>query len=376
MDAGDQSGSGLALAEQIQKTEDLNAYYEGLAFDLDDGDKGNFLSGWQCENPFNASLFGAVKERAKSINYGKYTYFDDDTELPDLIKNLHHRLDGVRPEHVFCGSGSTSLLFGFATFLQKKGIREVYFIPPMYFTLHLAFDRVGIRTIPVSDRQPFEPEFAMRLPDETKSVLMVLDPVWYTGTPISSAVMDEIVRWQKRTSSLVFVDGSLQYLPWQLEVNEHSARLDTKLTFRLVCPSKQLSAHGYRFSYVLVPASEKQEFAWVYTNIFGPANADSIAFAHEAILALADGRIPQQSMALVSKRYNALRKLGIIASELCPSCGYFVFQKVNVRLPERYITVDGKYFDQPRYKDHIKINLLSPSIELLLAKASVTGERE
>jgi histidinol-phosphate/aromatic aminotransferase/cobyric acid decarboxylase-like protein len=373
MDARDQSRPGLTLAEQIQKTEDLNAHYEGLAFDLDDGDKGNFLSGWQCENPFNTDLFSAVKERAKSINYGRYTYFDDDTELPELIKTLHHRLDGVRPEHVFCGSGSTSLLFGFATYLQKKGIRQIYFIPPMYFTLHLAFDRLGIRTIPISDRQPFEHEFAMRLPDEMKSVLMVLDPVWYTGTPISSDVMDEIVSWQKRTSSLVFVDGSLQYLPWQPKVNEHSARLDSKLTFRLVCPSKQLSAHGYRFSYVLVPASEKQEFAWVYTNIFGPTNADSIAFAHEAILALADGRIPKQSMALASSRYNALRKLGAIESDLRPSCGYFVFQKVNVVLPEDYITVDGKYFDQPRYKNHIKINLLSPSIELLMARSSATG---
>jgi histidinol-phosphate/aromatic aminotransferase/cobyric acid decarboxylase-like protein len=323
----DESCSGFSLADQLQKTEDLNAHYESLAFDLDDGDKGNFLSGWQCENPYNADLFRAVKERAKSIDYGKYTYFDDDLELPDLIKNLHNRLDGVRPEHVFCGSGSTSLLFGFATYLQKKGVRQVHFVPPMYFTLHLAFDLLGIRTIPVSDRQPFEHEFSMRLPNETNSVLMVLDPVWYAGTPISSDVMDEIVNWQKRTSSVVFVDGSLQYLSWQPAAKEFSAQLDPKLTFRLVCPSKQLSSHGYRFSYVLVPASEKQEFAWVYTNIFGPANADSIAFAHEAILALTDGRIPQQSMALVSTRHNALRDLDVIESDLQSKLRLFRFRE-------------------------------------------------
>lgn len=355
-----------SLDEQLRKTENLNSYYEGLAFDLDDGDKGNFLSGWQCENPFNAQLFSAVRERSKAIDYGKYTYFDDDAELPNLIKDLHARVDAVRPEHVFCGSGSTSLLFGFASFLKKRGVKQVYFVPPMYFTLHLAFDRFEIRTIAVSDRQPFEQGFEMQLPEDAQSVLMVLDPIWYTGTPISSDVMMQIIEWQQRTNSFVFVDGSLQYLPWNTSTKEHSARLDPRLTFRLICPSKQLSAHGYRFSYVLVPASVKQEFAWVYTNIFGPVNADSIAFAHEAILAIANGTISNRSMALVSERHQALRSGGVIQSSLRPSCGYFVFERLNVELPERYITVDGRYFDQPRYNDCIKINLLSPSINLLL----------
>ena len=36
MNARDQSHPDFTLADQIQKTEDLNAYYEGLAFDLDE----------------------------------------------------------------------------------------------------------------------------------------------------------------------------------------------------------------------------------------------------------------------------------------------------------------------------------------------------
>ncbi len=357
--------STTSLDDQIRNTDNLNAFYEGLAFDLDDGDKGNFLSGWQCDNPFNGQLFRAVKNRAGNIDYGKYTYFDDDTELPEMIKTLHERIDGIRPEHVFCGSGSTSLLFGFATYLQKRGVRQIYFIPPMYFTLHLAFDRFGIRTIPVSERQPFEADFVLKLPAERESVLMILDPIWYAGTPISAETMKQIVNWQNATSSNVFVDGSLQYLSW-VSAKELSAQLDPALTFRLICPSKQLSAHGYRFAYLLLPASQKQEFAWVYTNIFGPVNADSIAFAHEAISAVSDGSIPRQTMALVSRRHKALRRDGVIQSLLTPSCGYFVFEKLNVDLPENYITVDGRYFTQPRFIDYIKINLLSPSVTMIL----------
>ena len=353
------------LMEQLANTERLNSFYEGLAFDLDDGDKGNFLSGWQCQNPFNAELFSAVKERSRSIDYGRYCYFDDDADLPDMIKNLHESLDQVRPEHVFCGSGSTSLLFGFASFLKKRGVSQVYFIPPMYFTLHLAFDRFGIRTVPVSDLQPFEDDFTLQLPDDEASVLMVLDPVWYAGAPLPLETILQIAEWQTRTSSFVFVDGSLQYLPWG-KIDEHSTRLDPRLTFRLICPSKQLSAHGYRFSYVLLPNAVKQEFAWVYTNIYGPVNADSIAFAHEAILAIAQGSIARRSMELVSSRHKLLRNRGVLQSPFAPSCGYFVFEKLNIKLPDQYITVDGRYFDQPRFAEFVKINLLSPSIGLLL----------
>ena len=356
-----------SLPEQLRRTEDLSSHYQGLAFDLDDGDRGKFLSGWQCENPFNGRLFRAVKERSKSIDYGSYTYFEDDTELTTLIKDLHARADAVRPQHVFCGSGSTSLLFGFASLLKKRGVKQVYYLPPMYFTLHLAFDRFEILTIPVSDRQPFEPGFDMRLPDQAESVLMVLDPIWYTGIPLAPEVIAQIAEWQTRTASLVFVDGSLQYLSWDSPKAELSAQLDPQLTFRLICPSKQLSAHGYRFAYVLLPSSAKKEFSWVYTNIFGPVNADSIAFAHEAILEISNGSISRQSMGLVSQRHKDLRKRGIIESELNPSCGYFVFEKLNVPLPDGYVTVGGQYFDQPRYRDCIKINLLSPSINLLMS---------
>jgi aspartate/methionine/tyrosine aminotransferase len=353
------------LADQLKHTIDLNAYYEKLAFELNDGDKGHFLSGWQCGNPFATEFLDAVRERAKRIDYQKYTYFDDDDELARRIGALHKAIDGVQPQCVLCGSGTTALLFAFVTYLQKIGVEKIHFIPPLYFTLHRAFAWYKIRAIPVSTQQPFEDGFSLNLPDENNSVLLLTDPVWYTGTPVPSGIIDEIAEWQQRTSSTVFVDGSLQYLPWNGVLDEPTARLSPSLTFRLICPSKQLSAHGYRFSYVLLPSAAEQNLAWTYSNIYGPASADSIAFAHEAVAAIANGSLPRKLTNLVAERHRYLREGKIIESELTPTCGYFVFEKINAPLPEGYKLIDGRFFDQKNYLGYTKINLLSPSLRLL-----------
>jgi hypothetical protein len=363
----------MMLAEQTKLTASLNAHYEELAFELNDGDKGNFLSGWQCENPFVSSFFATVKKRAESLDYTRYTYFDEHVALADSIVAMHAKFDRTPPQSVMCGSGTTSLLFAFVTHLQSIGTPRIYYIPPLYITLYSALDRYGIETIPVSTKQPFESKFTLHLPEERNSTLLLTDPIWYAGTSIAPAIIDEIREWQRRTSSLVFVDGSLQYLRWNGTINEATARLDPSLTFRLICPAKQLSSHGYRFSYILLPQSHNRRMTWVYTNIFGPACTDSIAFGHEAVTAISNQRIPQELMALASKRHAYLRENKIIESEVTPDCGYFVFEKIRVPLPEGYVKVDGKFFNQQNYPDHIKINLLSPSMKLISTFASEMG---
>jgi aspartate/methionine/tyrosine aminotransferase len=177
--------------------------------------------------------------------------------------------------------------------------------------------------------------------------------------------MSEIAEWQKRTSSIVFVDGSLQYLPWNGVLRENTATLEPAHTFRLVCPSKQLSVHGYRFSYLLLPASHERGMAWTYANIAGPAPADSIIFAHEAMTAIADRSFPDELMQLVFRRHSYLRTHNVIESEISPECGYFVFEKIKVPLPDGYSVMDGRYFDLLNYLGYIKINLLSPSLNIL-----------
>jgi aspartate/methionine/tyrosine aminotransferase len=352
-------------SEQSKRTKNLNAIYEELAFELNDGEQGHFLSGWQCENPCVSDLLSAIKERSNHIDYRKYKYFDEDDELSNSIRNIHTTLDGVRPQGILCASGSTLLLYSFVTYLKRIGINRVHYIPPIYFTLHIAFELYGICATPVSARQPFEKDFSIELPEESGCVLFLADPIWYTGTQYSADIIEEIVAWQNRNLSLVFVDGSMQYLPWNGVVRENTARLDPSLTFRLVCPSKQLAVHGFRFSYLLLPSSHERSMSWTYANIAGSAAADSIAFAHEAMAAVSDRGVPDKLMKIVSKRHNYLRANNIIESDIFPVCGYFVFEKIKVALPEGYSMVNGKYFALSNYPGYTKINLLSPSLKIL-----------
>ncbi len=351
--------------DQIKHTAELNAVYEKLDVENDDGDKGNFLFGWQCINPYAKDLLAATKKRAQNINYVEYVYLDEDSELSKKVIAFHKKFDHIQPQSVFCGLGSTSLLFAFAAYLRKKEVTKVYFIPPLYFTLHKALDMFRIKTIPISALQPFEDGFSIDLPSEKNSILLITDPVWYSGTQISKEIIDKIRVWQKKTQSIVFVDGSFQYMSWNKNVDEATASLDPSLTFRLICPSKQLATHGYRFSYMLLPEALKQDFSWGYTNIYGSANADTVAFAHEAMAAVTKRDITNKLMGLISERYQMFKTKGILESDLNPSCGYFVFGKPNIALPEGYVKVEGKFFDQHHYPDYTKINLLSPSIHLL-----------
>ncbi len=354
----------MSESEQFEHTKKLNALYEELAFELDDGDQGHFLSGWQCDNPFVSDLLSAIKERSIHIDHRKYVYFDDDIELSNGIRNIHTLFDGVRPQGILCASGSTLLLYSFVTYLKRIGIKRVHYIPPIYFTLHIAFELYGISATPVSAKQPFEKGFSIELPKESGCVVFLTDPVWFTGTQYSADIIEKIVAWQKENSSLVFIDGSLQYLPWNGIVRENTARLDPSYTFRLVCPSKQLAVHGYRFSYLLLPSSHERSMAWTYANIAGPAASDSIAFAYEAMAAISDRVVPNNLMKIVSKRHSYLRTNRIIESDIFPACGYFVFEKIKAALPEGYALVDGKYFALGNYPGYTKINLLSPSLRI------------
>jgi histidinol-phosphate/aromatic aminotransferase/cobyric acid decarboxylase-like protein len=357
---------------------DRLALYEELAFDLNDGDNGNFLSGWQCENPFVEKLLADVRDRSNHIDHRKYVYFDDDDDLAEMIRAFHTTIDRQTPEAILCGSGSTALLFAVVTHLHASGLKRIYYVPPLYFTLHRAFGWFGIEAQPVSALQPFEAGFELELPTDSNSVLFLADPVWYAGKAVPHDAVEAIAEWQRRTGSIVVVDGSLQYLGWSDTAGEATARLDPSRTLRLICPSKQLCVHGYRFSYLLLPSASERSVAWTYSNIAGPAGADSLAFAHEAMAALATNDISKKLVGVAMDRHRRLRAGNIIASDVSPDAGYFVFERITVPLPVGYKLVDGRFFDQPNYPDRAKINLLSPSMDLLMRYLSspLVGEAQ
>jgi histidinol-phosphate/aromatic aminotransferase/cobyric acid decarboxylase-like protein len=286
------------------------------------------------------------------------------TFFNSLLMELHEKLDGSRPQAIVCGAGSSTLIFTFCTWLRTNGYREVFYLPPLYFSLHFALRLFGIRARAVSGRQPYEPNFRINLPTE-RSVFIVTDPIWYAGLPLDARIVTEIDNWQMNTSSTVFVDGSFQYSRWNGVESEATASLDPTLTFRLICPTKILAAHGFRFSHMLLPPALLEEYKHIYSNIFGSASLESIAFGRAAAKIMSNGRVSKNLMQLASGRHAKLRRMGAIVSELNPSCGYFVFEKVCRQLPVQTLLMDGKYFQQKRYAGYSRINLLSPSIGLL-----------
>jgi aspartate/methionine/tyrosine aminotransferase len=194
------------------------------------------------------------------------------------------------------------------------------------------------------------------------------DPIWFTGTAMSDDLIDEIREWQHKTNSFVFVDGSLQYLAWNGQHIEPTSRLAPQLTFRLISPSKQVAIHGYRFAYLLAPEHTHADLAWISANICGPASAESIEFAHEAIDAISKRSITPKLIDLAASRFKLLTGEGRIEANPAPSCGYSTFARIEIPLPANYPVLDGRFFDQPGYGSCIKVNLLSPSIHLLLQR--------
>lgn len=47
-----------------------------------------------------------------------------------------------------------------------------------------------------------------------RRAVWVTDPVWFAGRMVRRATVDAIARWHRATGSLVFVDGTFQYLQW------------------------------------------------------------------------------------------------------------------------------------------------------------------
>jgi aspartate/methionine/tyrosine aminotransferase len=353
------------MSERLLTTKEILQLHEDLELKYSDGDGGDFLCGWQSVNPFADGLLAAVKKRKEHVDYTKYFYMETDVNLASTVVDLHAHLDRVAPEAAFCAAcGGASALSTFCYWLARHGVTEVYYIPPIYFTLLNGLRRYGIRAHAVSKFHSFEQGCVPNLPRK-ETVLVLADPVWYAGISVPQHIVDAVSVWQKKTKSLVFVDGSFQYMRWDARVYEPTAQLDLKKTLRLVCPTKSLVIHGYRFAYVLMPIELKPTFSNSYTNLCGSAAADNVVFAHEAVDAMAERTLTEKLIERAAERHKRLRRDKIIESPLAPNVGYFVFEKINIDLPKDTLKMQGDYFGQPRFPEHTRMNLLSTKFHLL-----------
>jgi hypothetical protein len=151
--------------------------HEDLELKHGDGNGGDFLCGWQSINPFADQILDAVKRSDSATDYTKYFYMETDEKLSNSVVDLHDHLDGFPPENAFCSAcGGASILAAICYWLSRNNFKEVYYIPPIYFTLLNGLFRYGIRAHPVSSYHSFESGCRPNLPKK-ETVLIFADPI-------------------------------------------------------------------------------------------------------------------------------------------------------------------------------------------------------
>jgi aspartate/methionine/tyrosine aminotransferase len=329
-----------------------------------DKESGNWLSGWQCVNPWIDQIRDNVSEIKSKLRLDEYHYLSEDDEIRHNLFKFHTSADPKLPQDFLCGAGSSTLIFTFCAWLRSQGVTNVHYVQPMFYTVLHAMKLFGITARPINGKHGFEAGFRLELPAD-RSVLLITDPIWYAGIPVDSETIGLIRDWQHRTNSLVFVDGSFQYARWDGALQEATAEFDPAHTFRILCPTKALAAHGFRFAYAAVPSAMRSELAHLYSNIYGSATIESLAFGRALSNLIVDRHICHRITDVVAERHKRLRSTGAIQATWQASCGYFIYEKINAEIPDRDKLFGGGYFQQRRYSDHFRINLLSPSIGLL-----------
>lgn len=147
---------------------------------------------------------------------------------------------------------------------------------------------------------------------------------------------------------------------------ELSSLLDPGLTIRLVCPTKALALHGYRFSYALVPAALLASLGEAYSMLHGSGSVDGIACGKVAMHEITRGEITRSLLQTAAQCHTKLRVGGRLSAPWTPGSGYFTFERVAPPVPAAGPSLmDGSFFGQTRYPGYYRINLLSPTLGLL-----------
>jgi aspartate/methionine/tyrosine aminotransferase len=174
---------------------------------------------------------------------------------------------------------------------------------------------------------------------------------------VPSETISAIGEWQRRTGSLVFIDGSFQYMQWDGTRREQTSTLEQELTFRLISPTKSLAIPFFRFAYLLHPSQFHDDFLFLYENIVGGANITDLAFARRSLEVLSKPESNGSLTTVLRDTYEHLVRRGLIRTEIIPECGYFVFALPKVELPGQ-AAMNQDYFELKNYPGYIRINLM------------------
>jgi len=348
----------MSFSKEISITELVNRH-RALDLVLATG-RDSFLSEWNCEHPFVKEFLGpTLAGILPDVKAGDYIYLDERPAVMQAVLNFHqkHESPDLGPTNVLAGAGSSSLLAAFILWLVRQGVRRVHYLPPIYHTLHYFFKLLNIDAIPVSDKHAFEIGFEMTLPKDT-SILLFSDPIWYAGKQVPAETVAAIALWQERTGSLVFVDGSFQYLSWNDKSYEHTASLSKELTFRMICPTKALAVHSFRFSYLLHPSPFHDDLTFLYESMVGSVAGGNLAFAKRALQVLSSERSNRPLAKFLGDTFEQLNARGFLRTEITPDCGYYVFA-VPLKTVRNQVAMGQDYFELAGYPNHVRINLMA-----------------
>ena len=347
------------------------AAYDRLVDALIDHPDQVFVSDWNGDHPFMDEFLGDLGDApiGQWGSLGTYSRMDEDLGLSDAVAELHVRRYGepdVTARRCVTGAGATSFLTTLLMYQYLQGFREISYLPPVYYNAAWWIRRLGLGVRRVANDIDFSRSVELNLPDEG-GLLWVTDPVWFAGLPLRLATVNRIAEWQSRTGATVIVDGTFQYMGWSGATAEATDRLDPDLTFRLVCPTKTLAMHSFRFAYAIVPEQHSAPFTELHKRLHGPAGLADRLFAHRAVEVLDShsGALPLMDFACA--RYRQLMSSGAVTKAVEPKTGFFLFGRPSVDASE-YLAMDVSCFGGQGYPGFVRVNLLNPAAVGLLTR--------
>lgn len=322
-----------------------------------------FVSDSSLPHPSSAPLLRTYRrhlERELEQRWRSYYLMEKDPSLAGRILEFHEQVgERLFDQQVVAGTGSAAMLATLFTWAaeSERPERALVCSPPYVKVVHL-LHQLGLPLEFVYDPGSIEP-LRWRLPEE-RSFAILTDPIWFAGRRLSMGQIEEIREWQQRTDSLVFVDGTFQYMQWNEPLHERSALLDPQRTIRLVCPTKSLSAHGFRFAYLLAPAPIARDLRDLYRLMHGAASVADGVFANVAMKTLLSPLSNRGMLADAKARAQHLQAGDQCEQSITPDSGYFIL----LRPPEGFrgpgtIGMDQACFGLRGYPNFIRVNVLN-----------------
>lgn len=296
----------------------------------------------------------------------QYKFPDSNQELNKAIKDFHIK-EGFfcNNSEIFITEGSTPMIASMVIFAKAYGFERIYSISPLYFNIFKVADLINIPITPINKTLTACND-ELDLPRE-KSILFITDPIWSIGQHHPSEIMERLKKWQEKTGSLIFVDGSFAYTDWySKEHKEPSSILDPELTFRLICPTKTLALNGLRFSYLICPEEYKKELSRITCSTIGSSSHYSFVLRPMMFEKMIGNKINPVG-AFSKERFNQIKALleENNIEYFKPDCGFFMFANIQDffernDLFSKYMWIPNKGLDifDEKLSGYAKLNLI------------------